>query len=263
MRTNKLVKCVTIGCLLIGASMACATTLEREGSNVTAIRGLQIGSLVYDVKFCSWTTPGIYGDPPQFDFGSSEEAKAAVQVVIATLNTAGGVETVGDPCCPGGPPLGPIFRVGFAQRTVNIPLPLFLDDISVRFTEVWEGANQEPDTGSDVWVMPTDPDVFPSMDDGVFADFTVVDSSGNLPPLPEAGDSYIGAAYVPVTFNGTESTDPDGYIVSLIWDFGDDTSGVGEIPSHTYTSPGTYDVTLTAIDNYGAIALDVTVAVIN
>ena len=41
-----------------------------------------------------------------------------------------------------------------------------------------------------------------------------------------------------------ECSDPDGDILSLTWDFGDGATGVGYTPTHTYTTPGIYEVLL-------------------
>jgi len=54
-----------------------------------------------------------------------------------------------------------------------------------------------------------------------------------------------------VTFDASASRDPDGTIVDYSWDFGDDQTGSGEIVTHTYTSLGTYIVTLNVTDNDG------------
>ncbi|KPV63828.1 MAG: hypothetical protein AOA66_0557 [Candidatus Bathyarchaeota archaeon BA2] len=54
-----------------------------------------------------------------------------------------------------------------------------------------------------------------------------------------------------ITFNASSSNDPDGTIVTYNWDFGDETNGTGMITSHIFTSAGTYNVTLTVIDNEG------------
>jgi PKD repeat protein len=48
------------------------------------------------------------------------------------------------------------------------------------------------------------------------------------------------------------STDPDGTIVSWLWDFGDGSADNSQNPTHRYSSAGTYTVTLTVTDNGGA-----------
>lgn len=53
-----------------------------------------------------------------------------------------------------------------------------------------------------------------------------------------------------VAFDGSGSTDEEE-IASYDWDFGDGQTGSGVTPSHSYTAPGTYTVTLTVTDNRG------------
>lgn len=53
------------------------------------------------------------------------------------------------------------------------------------------------------------------------------------------------------TFNASSSYDPDGYITSWLWDFGDGAEGGGEIVTHDYRSSGTYNVTLTVVSDDG------------
>jgi PKD repeat protein len=52
-------------------------------------------------------------------------------------------------------------------------------------------------------------------------------------------------------FDATASSDPDGTIASYAWTFGDTTTGTGATLNHTYSSAGTYSVTLTVTDNGG------------
>jgi hypothetical protein len=52
-------------------------------------------------------------------------------------------------------------------------------------------------------------------------------------------------------FNASGCTDPDGVIISYLWDFGDGSQGTGETPTHVYHSPGYYTVTLTVTDSSG------------
>ncbi len=78
----------------------------------------------------------------------------------------------------------------------------------------------------------------------------------NLPPIADAGpDQEVNLSEV-VSLDGSNSTDPDGTIVSYMWDFGDGSVGVGVNNAHVYRTPGTYTVTLTVTDNFGAIDTD-------
>ncbi len=55
-----------------------------------------------------------------------------------------------------------------------------------------------------------------------------------------------------VTFNGSNSSDPDGSIVNYSWSLGDGTTTFGTTVSHQYSSNDTFTVTLTVTDNHGA-----------
>jgi len=72
-------------------------------------------------------------------------------------------------------------------------------------------------------------------------------------------DPYVGET---VTFNASTSYDPDGTIVSYLWNFGDGAFSAGVTTTHAYAAGGTYTVALTALDNEGlnsTVAKEVTV----
>jgi PKD repeat protein len=92
-------------------------------------------------------------------------------------------------------------------------------------------------------------------------DITVITVGvGNLPPEADAGDSVSGKVRRDITFDGTDSRDPDGTIVAYDWDFGDGNTGTGPNPTHSYADAGKYLVTLSVTDNDGATSSDVTLA---
>lgn len=64
--------------------------------------------------------------------------------------------------------------------------------------------------------------------------------------LPEHQTVRIGEE---AWFYGNESYDPDGYIISYTWDFGDGAIGFGEIVSHVYSDPYDYACKLTVMDD--------------
>ena len=71
----------------------------------------------------------------------------------------------------------------------------------------------------------------------------------NQPPTASFTFTCTGLA---CTFNGSGSSDIDGTISTYAWTFGDGVTGTGATPSHTYSTGGTYGVTLTVTDNAGA-----------
>jgi PKD repeat protein len=56
-----------------------------------------------------------------------------------------------------------------------------------------------------------------------------------------------------IIFDASSSVDPDGEIVTYIWDFGDDTTRQEEVSTttHTYTVAGEYTVELKVVDDHG------------
>jgi len=79
------------------------------------------------------------------------------------------------------------------------------------------------------------------------ADITEV----NDPPVADAGPDQTVLVDEVVIFDGSRSSDIDGYITAYEWDFGDGTSGTGVTTTHAYGTAGTYTVILTVTDNGG------------
>jgi 6-phosphogluconolactonase (cycloisomerase 2 family) len=90
-------------------------------------------------------------------------------------------------------------------------------------------------------------------------------TNGNLKPLtvapnqgPQAKMSLEAQpAGSESAISGMPSTDDDGAVADWAWDFGDGTTGSGEIVRHVYQSPGDYLVTLTVSDDEGCSTTDV------
>jgi PKD repeat protein len=91
-------------------------------------------------------------------------------------------------------------------------------------------------------------------DDAGATDTISHDVTVTAPPNQKPTAAFTSAVTdLNVALDGTGSADPDGFIASYAWDFGDNTAvGSGSKPSHAYTATGTYLVTLTVTDNVGA-----------
>jgi len=77
----------------------------------------------------------------------------------------------------------------------------------------------------------------------------------NRAPVARIRASVIsGSSPLAVDFDGTDSYDADGEIISYDWDFGDETTKSGPTPSHTFTTTTahTFTVTLIVTDDAGA-----------
>lgn len=74
----------------------------------------------------------------------------------------------------------------------------------------------------------------------------------NKKPKADAGPNQKAWVDRTVYFNGSESYDKDGYIVSYRWRFGDGTTASGVEVQHAYSEPGHYTVALTVKDDRGA-----------
>lgn len=137
---------------------------------------------------------------------------------------------------------------------------------------IWDFGDGAAAGGPDVQYAWTKPGVFD-------VKLTVTDNSGTetgmvetgfqvvvsaAPVARAGGDQYVTASVV--TFDGGASSDADGRVTRWDWDFGDGSTGSGQTVEHPYAAPGTYDVTLTVIDDSGAplnVAQDAMTVTIN
>ncbi|HET6561886.1 MAG TPA: PKD domain-containing protein [Marmoricola sp.] len=78
---------------------------------------------------------------------------------------------------------------------------------------------------------------------------TVSAPAGNAAPVAAMTASCVANV---CSFDGRGSTDESPTTLSYAWEFGNGRTGSGPVPSHTYTTPGTFAVKLTVRDLYGA-----------
>lgn len=87
--------------------------------------------------------------------------------------------------------------------------------------------------------------------DGALADsksLAIAVSNLNRCPTANAGGPYSGVLGIPISFDASASSDPDGEPLAYAWNFGDLTTGVGVSPSHAYSRGGVFHVALTVND---------------
>ncbi len=85
----------------------------------------------------------------------------------------------------------------------------------------------------------------------------------NQKPVANPGGPYVTKLNQTVSFNGSQSIDPDGTIIFYRWNFGDGSSQILDTsPDHTYADPGVYTVTLTVVDDDGRSSMANTTATI-
>ncbi len=96
-------------------------------------------------------------------------------------------------------------------------------------------------------------------DEGATAsDATVVfiTASGNSPPIVDTGGPYTGVVGTPVLFDASGTVDPDGDVLTYLWNFGDgslpDAPSEDPTASHTYAEPGTYAAQLVVLGGSAA-----------
>lgn len=79
----------------------------------------------------------------------------------------------------------------------------------------------------------------------------------NAKPVAKASASTLaGVAPLAIDFSGSGSYDVDGNIISYNWNFGDGTLGSGLSVAHVFQNAGTFVVSVTVKDDYGATSTD-------
>ncbi len=108
--------------------------------------------------------------------------------------------------------------------------------------------------GNDGWTDDsgdTIPEPLLDVSDSNLFDPVLMPTVGGDQNFPPTAEFTFECTDLSCTFDGSASSDSDGTIAGYSWDFGDDSSDTGLTPSHTYSSGGSYSVSLTVTDNSG------------
>ncbi len=80
------------------------------------------------------------------------------------------------------------------------------------------------------------------------ASITITAGTSNNPPVANPGGPYSGTTGVPVVFDGSASTDPDGDPLTYAWGIPPVVYATGVSPTWIFNAPGTYTVWLKVND---------------
>jgi PKD repeat protein len=121
-------------------------------------------------------------------------------------------------------------------------------------------------TYGSTWITYAQPFYLIGLGDGTYSiDYNSTDNAGNVEPIntvavildntpPVANFTWtpsVPKVGEPITFDASVSTSNGGIIMKYEWNFGDGGHATGKIVTHTYTSSGTYTVTLNITDSLG------------
>lgn len=106
----------------------------------------------------------------------------------------------------------------------------------------------------------SDPDPFNMRDRRSQCMTTITVGAANRQPVADAGGPYSGDQGVPISFDGTGSSDPEGGPLEYVWSFGDGETSSGGTPVHVYENGGNFTVTLTVTEAGGLSSHDETTA---
>jgi parallel beta-helix repeat protein len=138
--------------------------------------------------------------------------------------------------------------IGIDKRVLNNSVGSYTFKQAFNTTFVWYAIAKDGDleNRSDTWFF-----------------ITRTTPPDNKPPVADAGGPYEGWLNQAITFDASKSYDPDGDIDFHRWNFGDGTSEILAVsPKHVYRNPGSYEVTLTVIDDDGSSDMVKTIATI-
>lgn len=102
----------------------------------------------------------------------------------------------------------------------------------------------------------------PGYENGVYLSGLEPGSDGNSRPAAVlTTDVTSGFAPLTVAFSASGSSDPDGDAITYAWNFGDGVTASGINKSHTFTTAGSYNATLTVSDGTLSNSKSVTITV--
>ncbi|MBQ4877810.1 collagenase [Pseudoalteromonas luteoviolacea] len=138
-----------------------------------------------------------------------------------------------------------IYRWGYLA--VRFMFERHFEELKVMLTHTREGNWSGYKTTVDDWAQRYDQE---------FTQWTLAlaGSDDNKAPLASINGPYSGTIGNDIQFSSQGSTDPEGQVLTYLWQFGDGAQSTSANPTHIYSAQGTYTVSLTVSDPQGAQA---------
>jgi PKD repeat protein len=193
---------------------------------------------------------GSYVATVQMDDGHGGTASAPVAIVVEHQNRGPVLSAPASASCEEGDaisipieasdPDGDVVTLGALNQPVG---SLFVDHGDATGTFSWTPGYEQAGTYVVTFTACDNLDASSSP-----WDLTITVADRNRGPVASAGGPYAGVINVPIDFDGTGSSDPDGSALTYRWDFGDLASATGAVASHAYAAGGIFAVVLTVSD---------------
>ena len=224
-------------------------TLDSGVDKISAGKSMACASM-QDTSVRCWGGPSSNNSQPSY-LGDGTANRSSIPVAVINLPTGVGssnvIANISASPIRGKAPLD-VNLMGEGSHSVNGTINSYS----------WELSGSVVSTDANFSQNFPDPGQFPIK-------LTVTDTNGesaeksliiivedDLEPIPLFSHNLnISDGIVSVSFNASESNDPDGSIANYGWSFGDGNTGSGATIVHQYTSEGTYDVQLTVTSDNG------------
>jgi|GEM_PF-469571 len=234
--------------------------IVAPGERITLDASMSYDPEGRDLRYQWFVNDDLRGNTPTFTFSTSVSGRFNVRLVLSdNESNASCTQTVEFlPIVVNTQPYAEIRYESVVARGVESPVTVInaLDADGDELTFTWEGSGvQEPASGTETTVRHTEPGSYSLM-------LRVNDNSGtdnaeyttevrykiNAAPVPAFDLPTYLAPEQSLTLDAGASSDPDGDELAYSWELSDGRQLSGPVQEVSFSTPGTYTITLTAND---------------